>query len=64
MGQIRLPDRQERWALVAACERLIAIENEVAAMPTEQRIWFMSKDGHRDCFRVAHALKRLLESIS
>lgn len=46
--------------LIEACDRLLATEAEVLAMPSEQREWFMSKPGHRDCFTVARALKDVL----
>lgn len=48
--------------LIAACDRLLATELEVLAMPAEPRDWFMNKPGHRDCFTVARALKELLEA--
>src|SRR6266849_3602389 len=49
-----------REKLLAACNRLLAVESEVVKMPKEQRDWFFGKDGHRDCFTVAHALKQAL----
>jgi len=47
--------------LIAACDRLLAIEVEVSAMDKQPRQWFMEKPGHKDCFTVAMALKQLLE---
>jgi hypothetical protein len=52
----------ESTRLLAACDRLLATERDVLAMPREQVRWFMSKPGHRDCFTVARALKNILLS--
>ena len=49
-------------ALLAACDRLLATEAEVLAMDARSIRWFMGKPGHRDCFRVARALKSILEA--
>ena len=49
-----------RDELLAACDRLLKVESEVGEMPQEQRDWFFGKEGHKDCFTVAHALKRML----
>ena len=49
-------------ALIAACDRLLAVEKDVSEMPKEQRDWFIGKEGHRDCFAVARALKAILET--
>lgn len=48
--------------LIAACDRLLATEQEVLAMDAEPRRWFMSKPGHSDCFTVARALRSVLET--
>ena len=50
----------ERTRLIEACDRLLKVESEVGEMPKEQREWFFGKEGHRDCFTVARALKGLL----
>ncbi len=49
-------------ALIAACDRLLVVEAEIKAMPRPQREWFFKQNGHADCFRVARALKTLLQS--
>ena len=49
-----------RDELLAACDRLLMVEKEVGEMPKEQRDWFFGKEGHRDCFTVARALKKIL----
>lgn len=60
-GQYDGARRSERARLLAACERLLKVEREVAAMDDQwAREWFMSKPGHQDCFRVAKALQEFL----
>lgn len=54
---------QNEGNLLAACERLLAVEKEVSEMPPEQRKWFFGKDGHRDCFAVARAARNMFKQI-
>jgi hypothetical protein len=42
--------KNEREALIAACDRLLETEREVLGMDdAESREWFLNKPGHRDC---------------
>ncbi len=49
-----------REDLLSACDRLLETEAQIKEMPKPQRQWFFKQNGHKDCFLVARALKRLL----
>lgn len=47
--------------LLQACERLLKVEKEVLKMDSQSREWFFGKEGHRDTFLVARAMKAILK---
>ena len=58
---VRSLARERIQELLAACDRLLQVEIEIAAMgDCPERDWFLNKPGHRDAFTIAHALKELL----
>jgi hypothetical protein len=46
--------------LIAAVDKLLSTEAEVAEMPREQADWFNGKPGHADAFNVARTVKMLM----